>query len=114
MKRTILTLVFAMILTSVSAQKTVEQMAQGVTNEMQKVLSLTDKQAADLYIIHLEKVKKIEAVKKDDSKSDAEKKEAMKVIYKAASKEFLTVFDKETLNEWFAHQKAKREKQKNK
>ena len=114
MKRTILTLVFAMILTSVTAQKSVEKMAQGVTNEMQKVLSLTDKQAADLYVIHLEKVKKIEAVKKDDSKNDAEKKEAMKVIYKAASQEFLTVFDKATLKDWYAYQKEKREKQKNK
>ena len=114
MRTTILSIVFAMTFCLVSAQKTVEQMAQGVTNEMQKVLSLTDDQAADLYVIHLEKVKKIQAVKNDSSKSDAEKKEAMKVIYKAAFKEFLTVFDKDTLNEWFAHQKAKREKQKNK
>ena len=110
MKIKFLTFVFALTMTVVSAQKSAEKMAQGVTNEMKQVLSLTDEQADALYTIHLDKVQKIQAVSKDASLDAPAKKEAKRTIYVAAKDKFLTVFDKQTLKKWFAYQKEKQNK----
>ncbi|MGB2129136.1 MAG: hypothetical protein ACPHXR_06620 [Flavicella sp.] len=110
MRTKFLTLVFFFTLAIVSAQKSAEQMAQGVTNEMKQVLSLTDEQADALYVIHLDKVQKLQAVNKDAEMDAPAKKDAKRSIYLAARDKFLTVFDKQTMKKWYAYQKEKQSK----
>lgn len=110
MKTKFLTFVFALTLTVVSAQKSAEKMADGVTKEMKKVLSLSDEQADDLYTIHLDKVQKLQAVNKDAELDAPAKKEAKRSIYLAARDKFLTVFDQQTMKKWYAYQKEKKNK----
>ncbi len=108
MKTRILTVLFLVAVTVVSAQKkNYKNMAQGVTNEMKKVLSLDKEQCDAIFPVHLDKVTKIETIKLDANLSEAEKKEAIKKEYKAASKKFTEILGKETMNKWFAYIKQK-------
>lgn len=108
MKRRIFTLVFFVVVAVASAQKkNYKNMAQGVTNEMKKVLSLNQEQCDAIYPIHLDKVTKIETIKLNTSLNEAEKKQAIEEEYRAATKKFSKILGKETMDKWFGYIKQK-------
>ena len=108
MKTRILTVLFLVAVTVVSAQKkNYKKMAQNVTNEMKEVLSLDQEQCDALFPVHLDKITEIETIKLDAKLSEDEKKEAIDNQYKAASKKFTEILGKETMKKWYAYIKQK-------
>ena len=113
MKKLILTLVLvATVSFTYAQQKSAEQRATANTKEMVKALSLDADQETEINKINL--VKNTKLIANDvKEQSKEEKKANQKVIYVEAGGKFKELLGKEKMNEWWAYQKAKREKEKN-
>jgi Spy/CpxP family protein refolding chaperone len=85
-----------------------EAKVQEKTDDLKKELGITDEQATQLKAIHEKYKPQFKAIKDDTTKTEEQKKAALKTLKEAEKTELKTILSEEQLKKWETYKNAKK------
>ena len=107
MKKISLLLLLMVLVTNVYSQKTNEERASKITNEISEVLSLNQEKTAKVYKIQLKRFHEVNTIRSTHAQDPETKKAELKKIYNRLFGKLKSTLSEDKMQEWKIYKRNK-------